>query len=60
MMITLRRVTHSHHADCKQGQAQKQIVTRGDRYHQILRLAITTAPIMATNSKIEAISNGST
>src|SRR5580704_315467 len=48
---------HPDHADGEQREAEPKIMIY--RNHYTLRFAITTAPIMATRSKIDAISNGS-
>src|ERR1700720_245605 len=48
---------HSDYADGEERKAEDEI--RFCRNHQTFLLAITTAPIMATSSRTEAISNGS-
>src|SRR3984957_13119115 len=47
---------HADHADGKQRETEPKIMIY--RNHYTLRFAITTAPIMATRSKIDAISKG--
>src|SRR5271156_5529608 len=48
---------HADHADGEQRETEPKIMIHGNHY--TLRFAITTAPIMATRSKIDAISKGS-
>src|SRR3984957_206284 len=48
---------HADYADGEQRETEPKIMIYGNHY--TLRFAITTAPIMATRSKIDAISKGS-
>src|SRR5271169_2537171 len=47
---------HANHANGEERETEHEIIFDGD--HHTLRLAMTTAPIMATSNKIEAISKG--